>query len=557
MSNNIYDILKKIESLEAPKKQLTESKMSTVKELHNESKKEKQTNKGTIAEAVAKVEKQLSEKFQGFKKSSAPEIGSNLPKSDTETFGLQPGRGYDIKTPKDWKPGDKLRDVRELIPTQDKKDHIRSRLGKHVKPAHLPEGTVEESGLMYHAGVKKHGKKYMDLAKEAGQKGASQEELGRLKDKHSKAYKNKKMDEGPLTLAAPAVAALGGGETLKRAKDDDQLGALSSAMATSLSGLGMIPGPQQPYALGGSLGLMGVNQLRDAAKRAGGWKELGKQIFTSPDPDHTFLPEDFDKLDLIANLLERSGQIDKDGSLSKLIITEWGPDASKWLVKKFSKGKKLGEAYVTNPRLPSATSDDEDRYEKERAIYGDPNNPLAQKGFQRAQDIHGRLHKVMKKKPNLKVSEADYNEDMLSPKQKSFAALAEPKDKITYADKIAGAKKGKKDESNKYIGNLMKARADGKDEADLDGDGDMEKVKPGMTTMREGWEEMQKYLDKKKGPQSKGGEGKKAGTRYGGSAQKDDDDEETDGEGKPVEKKRGRPKGTGGGAKFSFKKPKD
>jgi hypothetical protein len=74
--------------------------------------------------------------------------------------------------------------------------------------------------------------------------------------------------------------------------------------------------------------------------------------------------------------------------------------------------------------------------------------------------------------------------------------------------------------------------------------------------MREGWEEMQKYLEKKKGPQSKGGEGKKAGTRYGGSAQKDDD-EETDGEGKTVEKKKGRPKGTGGGAKFSFKKPKD
>jgi hypothetical protein len=145
---------------------------------------------------------------------------------------------------------------------------------------------------------------------------------------------------------------------------------------------------------------------------------------------------------------------------------------------------------------------------------------------------------------------------MLSGKDKEFAALAEPKDKITYADKIAGAKKGKKTEGNKFSGNLMKARAQGLDKADLDGDGDMEKVTKGASTMREGWEEMQKYLEKKKGPQSKGGEGKKAGTRYGGSAQKDDD-EETDGEGKPVEKKKGRPKGTGGGAKFSFKKPKD
>jgi hypothetical protein len=148
------------------------------------------------------------------------------------------------------------------------------------------------------------------------------------------------------------------------------------------------------------------------------------------------------------------------------------------------------------------------------------------------------------------------NEDMLSGKDKEFAALAEPRDKITYADKIAGAKKGKKTEGNKFSGNLMKARAQGLDKADLDGDGDMEKVTKGASTMREGWEEMQKYLDKKRGPESKGGAGKKAGTRYGGSAQQDDD-EETDGEGKPVEKKKGRPKGTGTGAKHSFKKPKD
>jgi hypothetical protein len=167
-------------------------------------------------------------------------------------------------------------------------------------------------------------------------------------------------------------------------------------------------------------------------------------------------------------------------------------------------------------------------------------------------EVH--LPKKGSKHGPVEVYKKPKNEDMLSAKQKEFAALAEPKDKITYADKIAGAKKDKKTEGNKFSGNLMKARAQGKDEADLDGDGDMEKVTPGKT-MREGWDEMQKYLDKKKGPESKGGAGKKAGTRYGGSAQKDDED--TDGEGKSVEKKKGRPKGTGGGAKFSFKKPKD
>jgi hypothetical protein len=361
MSNNIYDILKKIESLEAPKKtNLTESKMTTVKELHNESKKEKQANKGTIAEAVAQVEQQLNEKFHDHKKS------------------------------------------------------------------------MEESGLQAYLGKKKYGETGMKALQKAGREGASKEKMAQIRARHDK------MDEG------------------------------------------------------------------------------------------------------------------------------------------------------------------------------------------------------------------SYNEEMLNPKQKSFAALAEPKDKITYADKIAGAKKGKKTEGNKFSGNLMKARAQGLKQADLDGDGDMEPVrggkkmgeavgldpnlkspnfdkyntmdraqqartgkyepdpgsiaawekdvqgqakyksrtepgiinkvkdtfgldkpdpaygpkdptpmKEGRKSMREGWEEMQKYLDKKRGPESKGGEGKKAGTRYGGSAQKDDDDEETDGEGKPVEKKKGRPKGTGGGAKFSFKKPKD
>lgn len=51
---------------------------------------------------------------------------------------------------------------------------------------------VDESGLMYSAGVKKHGEPYMKKAAELGRKGASQKELGALRDKMSKAYKNKK-----------------------------------------------------------------------------------------------------------------------------------------------------------------------------------------------------------------------------------------------------------------------------------------------------------------------------------------------------------------------------
>jgi hypothetical protein len=72
-------------------------------------------------------------------------IGSKLPKSDTETFGIQKGRGYEIQKPKDWTPGDtRLRAIQQLIPDQDKKDHIRSRLGKHAAPV-LPEQGIAEA----------------------------------------------------------------------------------------------------------------------------------------------------------------------------------------------------------------------------------------------------------------------------------------------------------------------------------------------------------------------------------------------------------------------------
>jgi hypothetical protein len=86
----------------------------------------------------------LSQKEQGMDpKVGESMIGSKLPQSDTETFGLEKGRAYKISNPKDWKPGDRPRAVQQLIPTQDKKDHIRSRLGKHKAPV-LPEQDVAE-----------------------------------------------------------------------------------------------------------------------------------------------------------------------------------------------------------------------------------------------------------------------------------------------------------------------------------------------------------------------------------------------------------------------------
>jgi hypothetical protein len=87
MSNNIYDILKKMQNLEAPKQSLTESKKSKPdyididkdgdkKEPMKKAAREK--SKGAVAEAVAQVEQQLAEKYQGFKNIDEGEYNEDM-----------------------------------------------------------------------------------------------------------------------------------------------------------------------------------------------------------------------------------------------------------------------------------------------------------------------------------------------------------------------------------------------------------------------------------------------------------------------------------------------
>jgi hypothetical protein len=65
-------------------------------------------------------------------------------------------------------------------------------------------------------------------------------------------------------------------------------------------------------------------------------------------------------------------------------------------------------------------------------------------------------------------------------------------DPIARMMEMAGVKKKaveeeKTEEGNKFTGNLAKARADGKKEADLDGDGDLEKVRESIFTLTNQW----------------------------------------------------------------------
>ena len=88
------------------------------------------------------------------------------------------------------KAGNAKADAEEKEDNDDMATAIKKKKDKSVE-----EELVDESGLQYYTGVKKHGKEYMKKAAQAGREGASQEELGRLKDKYSKAEKGKKAAE--------------------------------------------------------------------------------------------------------------------------------------------------------------------------------------------------------------------------------------------------------------------------------------------------------------------------------------------------------------------------
>jgi len=88
---------------------------------------------------------------------------------------------------------------------QDIFPYIYNLVKEGTKAVELGPDDLDESGLQYYTGVKKHGKEYMKKAAQAGREGASQEELGRLKDKYSKAAKTKE----EIELEAAFEATMG------------------------------------------------------------------------------------------------------------------------------------------------------------------------------------------------------------------------------------------------------------------------------------------------------------------------------------------------------------
>ena len=606
MSNNIYDILKKMQNLEAPKQSLTEGKTSKPDYIDIDKdgdKKEpmkkaaKDKAKGGMAEAVARVEQQLSEKYTGFKKLGEETQQWQAIKQGAKDFGM--GVADVAQGLATMATGGKVRSIdQQRADAQRREQKAIDRAAKeagyevgtryhnqlvNTNPAYrdeymslakdapmgqlrniqnqlqlkydpmggpMDESTVEESGLQAYLGKKKYGEQGMKALQQAGRDGASKEKMAKIRARHDK------MDEGEYDKYSEIQP-----EHIKAR-----------------------PGSSDPR----------------------GTEEYQTGIYPDPDLERVGMGAYGPKAKIIPKIQGIAPE--KRGEYMSYFNDDNMPHDSKH-TKIFLPNPKKGDTY--NDLLKNA-----DHY----TVFG-PKTPSTLDKIKRA----------------VGIDEDAYNEDMLSPKQKKIASMAGDPDKIDAKDFAAlrGEKKGVKKEGNRFTAGLANddikvgekipgTNATKTKDIDEGGDGPeyqaawkrtqderkaWEKSNPdkkyygqgpadrhsmelskardadtaakdakrsplgrvantlsrglfgqdideGRTSMREGWEEMQKYLEKKRGPESKGDAGKKAGTRYGGSAQKDDD-EDLDGEGKPAVKKKGRPKGTGGGAKFNFKKPKD
>ena len=155
---------------------------------------------------------------------------------------------------------------------------------------------------------------------------------------------------------------------------------------------------------------------------------------------------------------------------------------------------------------------------------------------------------VLNKLRHPSESVAEEGSAPMTAKQKSFAALAEPKDKITFADKIAGAKK----EVDEVLGDVAATAM----KKAISGHGSNKK--PAADEGR-----IDDLMDKRReagklAKPEKSGVRFVAGKAYGGSAQKDEPEDDEDEVKADQPKKRGRPAGTGRkiGAKGPTRKSK-
>ena len=157
--------------------------------------------RGSIIEAV----KSLEEKYMGFKESIEEAAKPDFLDLDKDGDTEEPMKSA-AKSAKDHEPAkpdsDAVAKRKRLQALKDKQEDERAEKGDDYKSATRfvkgrayggsaqkddeDQDDLEESGLQYYTGKKKYGKEGMTALAQAGREGASEEELGRIKDKYKK-----------------------------------------------------------------------------------------------------------------------------------------------------------------------------------------------------------------------------------------------------------------------------------------------------------------------------------------------------------------------------------
>jgi hypothetical protein len=146
-------------------------------------------------------------------------------------------------------------------------------------------------------------------------------------------------------------------------------------------------------------------------------------------------------------------------------------------------------------------------YQRALSLSSATKDPMFKSDFQRLEQFYkdqsgriglsGKLSKNMEPKAAQDQKQLDLKfKDGLEKLMQRYGVNEEQvmaeEDDLARMMEMAGVKKKeveeeKTDEGNKFTGNLAKARADGKKEADLDGDGDMEKVRESIFDLTNQW----------------------------------------------------------------------
>lgn len=227
MSNNIYDILKKMQNLETPNAALTESKKAKPDYIDIDKdgdteepmkKAAQEKSKGAVAEAVARVEQQLAEKYQGFKKAQAAgkklgeDYQSDIKARDKESRAaefekdlefIKSGGAHrdtsDVEYDRHGNPAFDVNTRRKMEKDRTYPVYRHPGIGDGMPdrpvPGQMDEGDIDESGLQAYLGKKKYGKEGMTALQRAGREGVSKEKMARIRARHDK-FDESDMDEG-------------------------------------------------------------------------------------------------------------------------------------------------------------------------------------------------------------------------------------------------------------------------------------------------------------------------------------------------------------------------